>query len=333
MIGQVAALRDEPTTIADLHARRQRGRRPRCLDAVARRRRASERRDRGPARWTSPSSAWPACSRARPTSTSSGPTSSAGSTRSPRCPPDRWDADRYYDPEAAATGTPAARPRRSGAGSCPTSPFDPLRYGIPPALAGVDRAGAAARLEVAARRARRRRLRRPRRSTATRTSVIFGAEAGTDLARRLRVPRRCCRTSSATCPTELDEHLPEAHRGLVPRRARQRHRRAHRQPPRPRRRQLHRRRRLRLLARRARRRLQASCVGGASDMVLCGGADLHNGIYDYLLFAVGPRAVAHRPVPHLRRRRPTASPSARAWPASCSSGSPTPSATATASTP
>ena len=34
--------------------------------------------------------------------------------------------------------------------------------------------------------------------------------------------------------------------------------------------------------------LSAAChelASGASDLVLCGGADLHNGIYDYLLFS------------------------------------------------
>ena len=35
-------------------------------------------------------------------------------------------------------------------------------------------------------------------------------------------------------------------------------------------------------------------VAGDSDLVLCGGADLHNCISDFLMFALGARPVAHR---------------------------------------
>ena len=73
-------------------------------------------------------------------------------------------------------------------------------------------------------------------------------------------------------------------------------------------------------------------TAGTSDLVLCGGADLHNGINDYLLFASVARAVADRPLRRRSTQPPTASRSARASPASCSSGWPTPSATATGST-
>lgn len=73
-------------------------------------------------------------------------------------------------------------------------------------------------------------------------------------------------------------------------------------------------------------------VAGTSDMVLCGGADLHNGINDYLLFssvhALSPPAARPPSTPP-----PTASRSARVSPAWSSSGSPTRSATATGCTP
>ncbi len=72
-------------------------------------------------------------------------------------------------------------------------------------------------------------------------------------------------------------------------------------------------------------------AAGTSDVVLCGGADMHNGIHDYLMFAsvhaLSPTGRCARSTPP-----PTASPSARAWRAWCSSGWPTPSATATGST-
>jgi acyl transferase domain-containing protein len=72
-------------------------------------------------------------------------------------------------------------------------------------------------------------------------------------------------------------------------------------------------------------------TAGTSDLVLCGGADLHNGINDYLMFASVHALSPTGPLPHVRRAA-TASRSARASPASCSSGSPTPNATATGST-
>ncbi len=73
-------------------------------------------------------------------------------------------------------------------------------------------------------------------------------------------------------------------------------------------------------------------ASGTSDMVLCGGADLHNGINDYLLFA---SVHALSPTGQCQTFDATADGIAlgegvAAW---SSSGSPTPSATATASTP
>ena len=122
-----------------------------------------------------------------------------------------------------------------------------------------------------------------------RTSVVFGAEAGTDLANaygfRANLPHYL-----GDVPAELLDARAEADRGLLPRRAGQRHRRTHRQPARP---------------RGANYTVDAACgaslaavesackelAAGSSDLVLCGGADLHNGINDYLLFA-GVRALS-----------------------------------------
>jgi acyl transferase domain-containing protein len=65
--------------------------------------------------------------------------------------------------------------------------------------------------------------------------------------------------------------------------------------------------------------LDAACkelAAGSSDLVLCGGADLHNGIYDYLMFASAtPCRRRDGAVPSTPR--PTGSPSAKAWPAWC----------------
>ena len=88
-----------------------------------------------------------------------------------------------------------------------------------------------------------------------RASVIFGAEGGTDLSARLRLPGPAPGLRGRL-PAELRRVAAQDHRGLLPRPAHQRHRRPHRQPARPRRHQLHRRRRLRLVAGRARRGLQ-----------------------------------------------------------------------------
>ena len=71
---------------------------------------------------------------------------------------------------------------------------------------------------------------------------------------------------------------------------------------------------------------------GTSDMVLAGGVDTIQNPFAYLCFA--RRRRSRRPAAAVRSTPPpTASRSARASPRSCSSGWPTPSATATASTP
>ena len=307
MIGQVAALRGERTTIAELHARGRAGSIA-VLRAAARRRRASarraaRRRHRRHGRASSP---------ARPTCRAFWANIVDGKNGITEVPTERWNAATLLRP-----GRHGRRRRRpSGAGSCPTSPSTRWRTASRRARSRrSSRCSSSRSRSPAARSTTPATLERP--FDRDRASVIFGAEAGTDLARRVRLPRAATRSSWAPLPAELDATLPAPDRGLVPRRARQRHRRAHRQPARPRRRQLHRRRGVRVVARRRRPRGARSSSPARSDLVLCGGADLHNG--DQRLPACSRASTrCRRPGSASRSTpRPTASPSARASRAWC----------------
>ena len=195
-------------------------------------------------------------------------------------PDERWVADRWYasgdDAEPGVT-----TPSRWG-GFVPRIPFDALAYGIPPkSLASIETVQLLA-LEVANRAlADAGYAHRP--FDRERTSVIFGAEAGTDLSAAYGL-RASFRTYFGDLPAELDEHLPrlteDSFPGLL----------------------------TNVIAGRVANRLDlggsnftvdAACASslaaldiackeltaGTSDLVLCGGADLHNGIHDYLLFS------------------------------------------------
>jgi acyl transferase domain-containing protein/NAD(P)H-dependent flavin oxidoreductase YrpB (nitropropane dioxygenase family)/NAD(P)-dependent dehydrogenase (short-subunit alcohol dehydrogenase family) len=194
--------------------------------------------------------------------------------------PGRWDPDLYYEPQAFRD--PQGKTPSKWGGFIPQVPFDPLRYGIPPAsLTGID-AVQLLSLEVAARAlADAGYSTRP--FDRERTSVIFGAEAGTDLATAYGM-RSSFPSYFGPLPDVLDEHLPrlteDSFAGVL----------------------------ANVIAGRIANRLNlggvnytvdAACAAslaaldiavkelssGTSDMVLCGGADLHNGISDYLLFA------------------------------------------------
>ncbi len=328
--GEVAVLRSAVTTIAGLHAAvtegaartaRRAGARAAGLGAAE----AETARARAAA--TSRSSAWPACSRGSRPGRVLGERPRPAPTRSPRCRPSA--GTRTCTTTPTAQGGRGRRP--SGAASCPRS--------------------ASTRCATASRRPRwpasnpcscwRWRSRAARwptpgtptrgRSTAPGPSVVFGAEAGSDLSNATTLRYRAARPTSGELPARAGRAAAAAHRGLLPRRAGQRHRRPDRQPARPRRRQLHRRRGVRLLAGRGRRRLQ-----GADRRHQRPGAvrrrrpaQRHQRLPAVRL---GARAVADRAVARRSTARPTASRSARASPAWCSSASPTPSATATGST-
>ncbi len=206
-------------------------------------------------------------------------------------PPDRWSAETYYDP--AATGADAGRktPCKWG-GFIDDVPFDPLAYGIPPkSLAAIEPVQLLA-LEIA-----RRALADAGYASSVagdkdsggrafdreRTAVIFGAEAGTDLSSAYSF-RALFPHYVGPLPSGLEESLPTLSEDSFPGVLSN------------------------VIAGRIANRLDlggvnytvdAACaaslaaidmaakelVSGSSDMVLCGGADLHNSINDYLMFA------------------------------------------------
>jgi acyl transferase domain-containing protein/NAD(P)H-dependent flavin oxidoreductase YrpB (nitropropane dioxygenase family)/NADP-dependent 3-hydroxy acid dehydrogenase YdfG/acyl carrier protein len=185
-------------------------------------------------------------------------------------PADRWDPARY-------PGTPS----RWGGFLSPVG-FDPLAYGIPPAsLTSIEPAQLLA-LEAAARALKDAGYAR-REFDRDRTSVIFGAEAGADLANAYTV-RSALPALYGTTPQALDDYLPKLTEDSFPgvlgnvisgRIAN------------------------RLDLGGANYTVDAACASslaaldvackelraGSSDMVLCGAVDLHNSAHDYLMFA------------------------------------------------
>jgi acyl transferase domain-containing protein/NAD(P)H-dependent flavin oxidoreductase YrpB (nitropropane dioxygenase family) len=192
-------------------------------------------------------------------------------------PAERWDAGVYY----STTGEPDRTPSKWG-GFLPEIPFDPLRYGIPPAsLASIEP------VQLLALEAAYRSLAHAgygdRAFDRSKTSVVFGAESGSDMASATTL-RTVLPSYLGTLPPELDQQLPRLTEDTFPGVL------------------------ANVIAGRIANRLDlgganytvdAACassmaavdvackelVTGASDMVLCGAADLHNGINDYLMFS------------------------------------------------
>ncbi|WP_433716055.1 SDR family NAD(P)-dependent oxidoreductase [Nocardia sp. CA-084685] len=194
---------------------------------------------------------------------------------------DRWDPAIYFDSDAVGRVGGGKSPSKWG-GFLPDVPFDALAYGIPPAsLSGVEPVQLLA-LEVAT-RALRDAGYGDREFDRQRTSVVFGTEAGTDLGTAYGF-RSLFPAYFGALPSALDAHLPAMSEDSFPgvlgnviagRIAN------------------------RLDLRGVNYTVDAACASslaaldsackelgaGTSDMVLCGGADTHNSIYDYLLFA------------------------------------------------
>ncbi|WP_410642493.1 beta-ketoacyl synthase N-terminal-like domain-containing protein, partial [Amycolatopsis sp. lyj-346] len=201
----------------------------------------------------------------------------AGADAVTEVPPQRWDTSLYYDPEGQGERTPS----RWG-GFLPEIGFDPLQYGIPPSsLASIEPVQLLA-LE-AAHRALADAGYAGRAFDRSRTSVVFGAEAGSDLSNAMTL-RSVLPSYLGELPSELDDRLPRITEDSFPGVL------------------------ANVIAGRIANRLDlgganytvdAACASsltavdvackeltaGTSDLVLCGGADLHNGINDYLLFA------------------------------------------------
>lgn len=192
-------------------------------------------------------------------------------------PPERWDAGVYY----SAAGETDRTPSKWG-GFLPEIPFDPLRYGIPPAsLASIEP------VQLLALEAAHRSLVHAgygdRAFDRARTSVVFGAESGSDMASATTL-RTVLPSYLGTLPEALDSQLPRLTEDTFPGVL------------------------ANVIAGRIANRLDlgganytvdAACASsmaavdvackelvlGTSDMVLCGAADLHNGINDYLMFS------------------------------------------------
>ncbi|MFD5793956.1 SDR family NAD(P)-dependent oxidoreductase [Streptomyces diastatochromogenes] len=190
-------------------------------------------------------------------------------------PAERWDPAVHH--EAGSTAS-------KWGGFLPRIPFDPLRYGIPPASLGSIEPVQLLSLEAA-----RRALDdagygdRGREFDRSRTSVVFGAEAGSDLSNAATL-RAVLPSYYGKVPDGLEEQLPRLTEDSFPGML------------------------ANVISGRIANRLDlgganytvdAACasslaaldvackelVSGSSDVVLCGGADLHNGINDFALFS------------------------------------------------
>ncbi|GGN31188.1 type I polyketide synthase [Streptomyces fuscichromogenes] len=190
-------------------------------------------------------------------------------------PVDRWDPAVHH-----ADGSTTSK----WGGFLPPIPFDPLGYGIPPASLGHIEPVQLLALEAA-----RRALdnagygERGREFDRSRTSVVFGAEAGSDLSNAATL-RAVLPSYYGKVPDGLEDQLPglteDSFPGML----------------------------ANVISGRIANRLDlgganytvdAACASslaavdvackeltaGTSDVVLCGGADLHNGINDYVLFS------------------------------------------------
>ncbi|MEV7387683.1 SDR family NAD(P)-dependent oxidoreductase [Streptomyces sp. NPDC091215] len=190
-------------------------------------------------------------------------------------PPERWDPAVHH-----ADGSTTSK----WGGFLPRIPFDPLGYGIPPASLGHIEPVQLLALEAA-----RRALddagygERGREFDRSRTSVVFGAEAGSDLSNAGTL-RAVLPSYYGKVPEGLEEQLPRLTEDSFPGML------------------------ANVISGRIANRLDlgganytvdAACASslaavdvackelgaGTSDVVLCGGADLHNGINDYVLFS------------------------------------------------
>ncbi|MDQ0945571.1 SDR family NAD(P)-dependent oxidoreductase [Streptomyces sp. V1I1] len=204
----------------------------------------------------------------------------AGTDSVTEVPAGRWDTAAYHDPDPARAGE--RTPSRWG-GFLPPAPFDALAHGIAPASLGSIEPVQLLALDIAARALADAGYAGERHFDRSRTSVVFGAEAGTDLAGAYGF-RALHPGYLGELPPELDAQLPRLTEDSFPGVL------------------------ANVIAGRVANRLDlgganctidAACASSLaaldlacrqlrdrdSDMVLCGGADVHNGINDYLMFA------------------------------------------------
>ncbi|MFD8339642.1 SDR family NAD(P)-dependent oxidoreductase [Streptomyces solisilvae] len=200
-------------------------------------------------------------------------------------PAERWDPAVHYT--GAKDGASAAKSASKWGGFLTPIPFDPLRYGIPPASLGSIEPVQLLALEAARRALDDAGYGDPgdggRAFDRARTSVVFGAEAGSDLsnAQTLRavLPRyvhEVPRALTDQLPRLTEDSFPGMLANVISGRIANR-----------------------LDLGGANYTVDAACASslaavdvackeltaGTSDLVLCGGADLHNGINDFVLFS------------------------------------------------
>ncbi|MCK9900084.1 acyltransferase domain-containing protein, partial [Frankia sp. Cpl3] len=195
--------------------------------------------------------------------------------------PERWNADFFYDSDSVVKDAGRRTPSKWG-GFLPQIPFDALAYGIPPrSLRSID-PGQLLALEAAS-RALRDAGYEDRPFDRKRSSVVFGAESGSDLSTAYGF-RSAYRSWVGELTAELEEILPDLDEDSFPGLL------------------------ANVIAGRVANRLDlgglnftvdAACASslaaldaackelsaGSSDLVLCGGVDTHSSVHDFLLFA------------------------------------------------
>lgn len=205
----------------------------------------------------------------------------AGTDAVTEVPAERWDVAQYYDADAFTRDAGRKTPSRWGGFLSPIG-FDPLRFGIPPASLAAIEPVQLLSLEVAS-RALADAGYATREFDRERASVVFGTESGNELAGAYGI-RAFLPQLFGSVPEGLEDWLPSLTEDSFPGVL------------------------ANVIAGRIANRLDlggvnytvdAACAsslaaldaackelrGGTSDLVLCGGADLHNGLNDYLLFA------------------------------------------------
>ncbi|MDW5324341.1 SDR family oxidoreductase [Plantactinospora sp. KLBMP9567] len=300
MAGQVAVLRDEPTTIADLHA---------GVTGDA----AAFHRERTRTLRAGLGSSEPAGRARQPAPLDiaivgmacvfPGSPDLAGFWRTildaedaiTEVPAQRWDVDTYYRPEVGPEQAGRYTVSKWGGFLRPV-PFDAIRYGIPPAALGSIDPTQLLALEVA-HRALLDAGYPPESSTVDRSriGVVFGAEAGSDMG-HAQTLRTMLPGYLGEVPAGLEGQLPTVTEDSFPGVL------------------------ANVIAGRVANRLDlggpnltvdAACASslaaldaackelltGDSDVMVCGAADLHNGINDFLMFT---SAHALSPTGHCR---------------------------------
>ncbi|MFI0793750.1 beta-ketoacyl synthase N-terminal-like domain-containing protein, partial [Micromonospora rubida] len=285
MAGQVAVLRDSATTVAELHDAVSTGVRDlhaARLDALRARLAPPAEVDQPPAPLDVAIVGMACMLPGSPDLDSFWRTVLTGADTITEVPAERWDTDIYYAPEVGPGQTGRISVSKWGAFIDPV-PFDAIGYGIPPtALGSIDPTQLLA-LEVSHRALVDAGY--PYDATGadhSRTGVVFGAEAGSDMG-HAQTLRTMLPAYLGEVPDEMQELLPTVTEDSFPGVL------------------------ANVIAGRVANRLDlggpnytidaacasslaaldAACkelVGGDSDMMICGGADLHNGVNDYLMF-------------------------------------------------